>query len=141
MTSGSERYPSGPNGERSSYMYFYPPTNRDVGGGMPGEKPPLLVKSHGGPTSAASPGFNLVVQYFTSRGFAVADVNYGGSTGYGRGYRELLKDNWGVVDVEDCSAAATHLARGTCRPLAAGNRRWQRGRVHDSCVPGLHGRL
>merc|ERR1719460_1613393 len=77
---------------------------------MPGEKPPLLVKSHGGPTSAASPGFNLVVQYFTSRGFAVADVNYGGSTGYGRGYRELLKDNWGVVDVEDCSAAATHLA-------------------------------
>lgn len=105
------KYPSGPNGERSSYMYFYPPTNRDVGGGMPGEKPPLLVKSHGGPTSAASPGFNLVVQYFTSRGFAVADVNYGGSTGYGRGYRELLKDNWGVVDVEDCSAAATHLAR------------------------------
>jgi len=103
-------YPSGPGGRRS-YMYYYPPTNKDVGMGLPGEKPPLLVKSHGGPTSAASPGYNLVVQYFTSRGFAVADVNYGGSTGYGRSYRERLKGSWGIVDVEDCAAAAEHLAR------------------------------
>jgi dipeptidyl aminopeptidase/acylaminoacyl peptidase len=74
------------------------------------ERPPLLVFIHGGPTSAARPMLQLGVQYWTSRGFAVVDVNYGGSTGYGRAYRELLERAWGIVDVEDCEAAAHYLA-------------------------------
>ena len=72
-------------------------------------KPPLLVKIHGGPTSAASTAYNLRIQYWTSRGYTVADVNYGGSTGYGREYRDRLKGNWGVVDVDDCTNIALHL--------------------------------
>jgi dipeptidyl aminopeptidase/acylaminoacyl peptidase len=70
----------------------------------------LLVLSHGGPTSAARPVLDLVKQFWTSRGFALVDVNYGGSTGYGRPYRERLQGRWGIVDVEDCVAAATFLA-------------------------------
>jgi dipeptidyl aminopeptidase/acylaminoacyl peptidase len=69
------------------------------------------VEIHGGPTSAAEPVFSTAVQYWTSRGFAVVDVNYGGSTGYGRAFREELLGQWGVVDVADCLAAARHLAR------------------------------
>jgi dipeptidyl aminopeptidase/acylaminoacyl peptidase len=69
------------------------------------------VEIHGGPTSAASPVFSTGVQYWTSRGFAVVDVNYGGSTGYGRAFREELLGQWGIVDVADCLAAARHLAR------------------------------
>ena len=75
-----------------------------------GELPPLLVSVHGGPTSAAQPAFRLAVQFWTTRGFAVVDVNYGGSTGYGRAYRSLLDGAWGIVDVEDACAAATYLA-------------------------------
>lgn len=75
-----------------------------------GERPPLIVKSHGGPTSAASAALDPRIQYWTSRGFAVADVNYGGSTGYGRSYRDLLAGAWGEVDVEDCVTVATSLA-------------------------------
>ncbi len=75
-----------------------------------GERPPLLVKSHGGPTAAASAAFDPRIQYWTSRGFAVADVNYGGSTGHGRAYRDLLEGQWGLVDVEDCLAVAEALA-------------------------------
>ena len=76
-----------------------------------GEQPPLLVKSHGGPTSATSAALDPRIQFWTSRGFAVADVNYGGSTGYGRPYRDLLEERWGIVDVEDCVAVAQTLAR------------------------------
>jgi len=77
----------------------------------PGEAPPLLVLIHGGPTAAARPQLQLGTQYWTSRGFAVVDVNYGGSTGYGRAYREQLRGTWGVVDLDDCEAAARWLAQ------------------------------
>jgi dipeptidyl aminopeptidase/acylaminoacyl peptidase len=93
----------------TSYAFFYPPQNKDYTA-PPEEKPPLIVKSHGGPTAATSSAFNLRIQYWTSRGFAFVDVNYGGSTGYGREYRQRLKDNWGIVDVDDCSNAAKYLA-------------------------------
>ena len=102
------KYPS--QGGRFSYMFYYPPKNPDYVGLTDEERPPLLVKTHGGPTAATSANFNPTIQYWTSRGFAVADVNYGGSTGYGRPYRELLKGTWGIVDVEDAAAAATYLA-------------------------------
>lgn len=98
------------------YAYYYPPRNRDFVGPA-GEKPPLLVLSHGGPTGASGATLNLGIQYWTSRGFAVVDVNYGGSTGYGRAFRERLKGNWGVVDVDDCVGAALYLAgRGDADP-------------------------
>ncbi len=92
----------------SAHAFFYPPHNRDVVA-LRGEKPPLLVMSHGGPTSAVSTTLNLAIQYWTSRGIAVLDVNYGGSTGYGRTYRERLKGQWGIVDVDDCVNAARYL--------------------------------
>jgi dipeptidyl aminopeptidase/acylaminoacyl peptidase len=91
-------------------VLFYPPTSPERTGPA-GELPPLLVMIHGGPTSAASPVLALSVQYWTSRGFAVVDVDYGGSTGYGRPYREELLDQWGVVDVADCLAAAAWLGK------------------------------
>lgn len=92
----------------TAYANYYPPANPDYRAPA-GELPPLLVLSHGGPTSAAPTLFNLNLQYWTSRGFAVVDVNYGGSTGYGRAYRERLNGNWGVVDVDDCVNAARFL--------------------------------
>jgi dipeptidyl aminopeptidase/acylaminoacyl peptidase len=95
-------------GGLTAHAFFYPPKNRDFAAGA-GEKPPLIVISHGGPTSAASSVFSLSIQYWTSRGFAVVDVNYGGSTGYGRAYRERLNGQWGVVDVNDCVNAASYL--------------------------------
>ena len=94
--------------DRIAHGLFYRPRS-DRAHGPEGTTPPLLVLSHGGPTSAAQPGLNLAIQFWTTRGFAVIDVNYGGSTGYGREYRELLRDSWGIVDVEDCIAAANHL--------------------------------
>ena len=99
-------YPTG-DGLRA-HAFYYPPRNRDFVA-LPGEKPPLLVLSHGGPTAAASSALNLRVQYFTSRGIAVLDVNYRGSTGYGRAYRRALEGRWGVADAEDCVAGARHL--------------------------------
>ena len=75
-----------------------------------GEKPPLLVKCHGGPTSSASSTLDLRIQYWTSRGISVLDVIYGGSSGFGREYRERLDGNWGIVDVHDCVKGARHLA-------------------------------
>jgi len=103
-------------GGRIAHALYYAPTSPDHVG-PDGERPPLLVDIHGGPTSAARSQFQLGVQFWTSRGFAVVDVNYGGSTGYGRGFRDLLRGQWGVVDVEDCCAAATFLAeRGDVDP-------------------------
>lgn len=93
----------------TAHAFYYPPQNKDYTA-TEGERPPLLVKSHGGPTSACSPTLSLSIQYWTSRGIAVLDVNYGGSTGYGRDYRERLKDQWGIVDVDDCVNGARYLA-------------------------------
>jgi len=95
-------------GGLTSHGLFYAPRNRDYVA-PDGERPPLLVKSHGGPTSAASSAMSLAIQYLTSRGIAVLDVNYGGSTGYGRAYRERLQGQWGVVDVDDCVNGARYL--------------------------------
>lgn len=95
-----------------AYAFFYKPHNDDFEA-PEGDRPPLIVISHGGPTSSASPTLSLSIQYWTSRGFAVLDVNYGGSAGYGRPYRERLNGRWGVVDVNDCSNGALYLtARG-----------------------------
>ncbi|NDJ55115.1 MAG: S9 family peptidase [Chloroflexi bacterium] len=91
-----------------AYAIFYPPHNPAFVGPA-GEQPPLIVISHGGPTSASKARLYLGIQYWTSRGFGVVDVNYGGSTGYGRAYRERLKGNWGIVDVMDCINAARYL--------------------------------
>ena len=100
-------YPSADG--RTAHALYYAPTS-PTHEGPPGERPPLLVMTHGGPTSAARPMLDMRTQYWTSRGFAVVDVNYGGSTGYGRPYRELLNGRWGIVDVEDVQAAARWLA-------------------------------
>lgn len=100
-------YPS-ENG-RTAHAFHYPPANRDFRG-PEGGKPPLIVVSHGGPTGMAVNTLKLSIQYWTSRGFAVLDVNYAGSSGFGREYRHALRGAWGVVDVEDCVAGARHLA-------------------------------
>lgn len=92
----------------TAHGFFYPPQSLDYRA-PGGERPPLLVKSHGGPTSSAATALSLTIQYWTSRGIGVLDVNYGGSTGYGRAYRERLKDRWGVVDVDDCANGARYL--------------------------------
>jgi dipeptidyl aminopeptidase/acylaminoacyl peptidase len=99
----------GAGARRRAYAQFYPPASADSRG-PEGELPPLLVVIHGGPTGSAVPVMSLGVQYWTSRGFAVVDVNYGGSTGYGRAYRQELLGEWGVIDVADCLAAARRLA-------------------------------
>ncbi len=91
----------------TAHAFYYPPTNPNFKG-MPGELPPLVVHAHGGPTGQTYASFNLATQYLTSRGFAVIDVNYGGSSGYGREYRDRLKRNWGVVDVDDSVNAAMY---------------------------------
>ncbi|MBX7223312.1 MAG: S9 family peptidase [Blastocatellia bacterium] len=92
----------------TAYAFLYLPKNNDFTA-LEGEKPPLLVKSHGGPTGATTTVLRLAIQYWTSRGFAVLDVDYGGSTGYGRAYRERLREQWGVVDVDDCANGARYL--------------------------------
>ena len=97
------------DGAPAAYGWFYPPTNASVMGPA-GERPPLVVMIHGGPTSDAVPFFSLAKQFWTSRGFAVVDVNHRGSTGFGREFRNLLDGQWGIVDVEDCCAAALWLA-------------------------------
>ena len=96
----------------SAYALFYPPANQDYSG-SPDELPPLIVFSHGGPTAAARTFLQTIIQYWTSRGIALVDVNYGGSTGYGRVYRERLRGKWGVVDTADCVAAAKYLVESS----------------------------
>ncbi len=93
----------------TAYGFYYPPTNPDFAA-PEGDLPPLIVESHGGPTSQSSSALSLKRQFWTSRGFAILDVNYGGSTGYGREYRNRLQGNWGLVDVEDCVSGAEYLA-------------------------------
>jgi dipeptidyl aminopeptidase/acylaminoacyl peptidase len=93
----------------TAFANYYAPLNPDFSAPA-GEKPPLVVKCHGGPTSSASSSLSVGIQYWTSRGIAVIDVDYGGSTGYGRAYRDRLKGQWGIVDVDDCVNAARHTA-------------------------------
>jgi dipeptidyl aminopeptidase/acylaminoacyl peptidase len=102
----------------TAFAFYYPPHNRDYVA-PENERPPLIVHSHGGPTGATDDVFDLGTQYWTSRGFAVVDVNYGGSTGYGRDYRRRLEGQWGVVDIDDCVNVARYLVE---RGLADGNR-------------------
>ncbi|MFL5260419.1 MAG: prolyl oligopeptidase family serine peptidase [Hyphomicrobiales bacterium] len=97
-------------GNRTAYGLFYPPRNADYAG-LDSEKPPLVVRCHGGPTAAALSTLSLGIQFWTSRGIAVLDINYGGSTGFGRAYRDRLHHSWGVVDVDDCISGAKHLVR------------------------------
>jgi dipeptidyl aminopeptidase/acylaminoacyl peptidase len=99
-------YPT--TGGNTAFGLFYPPRNPNFVGPA-AEKPPLLVRCHGGPTSSASSALNLTTQFWSSRGIAVLDVNYGGSSGYGRAYRERLHGNWGIVDVDDCVSGAKFL--------------------------------
>jgi dipeptidyl aminopeptidase/acylaminoacyl peptidase len=92
----------------TAHAFIYPPRHPEYTG-TPGEQPPLIVIGHGGPTAATTARFEVAIQYWTTRGFAVADVNYGGSSGYGRPYRERLNGQWGIVDVEDVVNAARYL--------------------------------
>src|SRR5207249_3940962 len=110
-------------GGLTAHGYFYPPQNRDYVAPAD-QKPPLLVISHGGPTSASSTSLRYATQYWTSRGIAVLDVNYGGSSGYGRAYRERLNGQWGIVDVDDCVNGARYLVE---RGEVDGNRLAIRG--------------
>ena len=96
-------------GGRTAHAFYYPPRNPDFVA-PEGERAPLLVKSHGGPTGAAQTALDLSIQFWTSRGFGVVDVNYGGSTGYGTEYRRRLNGTWGITDVDDCVNAARFLA-------------------------------
>ena len=101
-------FATGKNGEAFAHSFYYPPCN-DVFVASDNEKPPLIVMCHGGPTGSTSTALNLKIQFWTSRGFAVLDVNYRGSTGYGRDYRQQLNGEWGVADIEDVVCGAEHL--------------------------------
>src|SRR4029453_16870674 len=140
-------------GGRTAHALYYPPANRDAQG-PEGERPPLVVASHGGPTSGVVSELRIGFQYFTSRGIAVVDgdcptvssfspsrgiagvdVDYGGSTGYGRAYRKRLEGQWGIVDVDDCVAAARHLAaRGDPAPAPAAIRGGSAGGYTTLCA-------
>ncbi|MDN3258490.1 prolyl oligopeptidase family serine peptidase [Streptomyces sp. CSDS2] len=105
----------GPDG-REVHAHVYPP-HHPARTAPDGARPPYVIRAHGGPTSRSPLVLDLTIAYFTSRGIGVAEVNYGGSTGYGRAYRERLRERWGVVDVEDCAAVARALAaEGTADP-------------------------
>jgi dipeptidyl aminopeptidase/acylaminoacyl peptidase len=107
-------------GDRTAHAFYYAPRNAACHPPA-GARPPLIVIGHGGPIAAADPTFDLKVQFWTTRGFAVVDVNYGGSTGFGRDYRQRLNGQWGIVDVDDAICAARHLVetdRADARRLA-----------------------
>ena len=114
-------YPT--TGGRTAHAFFYPPVNADAQA-PEGTLPPVIVISHGGPTSMASNTLKLATQYWTSRGIGVLDVNYGGSSGFGRAYRDALRGQWGIVDVDDCIAGARYLV---AQCLADGERLIIRG--------------
>jgi dipeptidyl aminopeptidase/acylaminoacyl peptidase len=100
----------------TAHGFFYRPANANYQGAV-NEKPPLLVLSHGGPTAASTTVKSLIIQYWTTRGVGILDVNYGGSTGFGRAYRDRLKGSWGIVDVDDCVNGARFLVtRGDADP-------------------------
>jgi len=101
-------FPTGINGDETANALFYRPANPDFEG-PPDSRPPLIVLAHGGPTAPAKSQLSLAIRFWTSRGFSVVDVNYRGSSGFGRSYRQKLEKQWGVVDVEDCVAAAKFL--------------------------------
>jgi dipeptidyl aminopeptidase/acylaminoacyl peptidase len=105
----SATFPTGEDGTEQAHAYYYPPRNPAVEP-PDGERPPLVTNVHGGPTGRVSPILNLSVAFFTSRGIGVVDVNYRGSTGYGRAYRDRLKGEWGIADVKDCVNVAKYLA-------------------------------
>ncbi|MDB5915891.1 MAG: peptidase [Massilia sp.] len=129
-------YPT--SGNRQAHAFYYPPRNAHYQG-APGAKPPLMVISHGGPTSMATNTLKLATQYWTSRGFAVLDVNYGGSSGFGRAYRDALKGQWGVVDVDDCVAGARYLAtRGMVDPERLVIRGGSAGGLTTLCALTFH---
>jgi dipeptidyl aminopeptidase/acylaminoacyl peptidase len=102
-------------GDRTAHGWYYPPRHPDFEGPAD-ERPPLLVHTHGGPTAHVTAELQMDVVYWTSRGFGVVAVNYGGSTGFGRAYRERLKGTWGIVDTADCIAAARYLAESDVDP-------------------------
>lgn len=125
-------------GGQTAHALYYPPTNPEFQA-PDGELPPLLVTSHGGPTAQVIDQLSLAVQYYTSRGFAVVDVDYGGSTGYGRTYRQRLHGNWGVVDTEDCINAARHLAdEGLADPKRLAIRGGSAGGYTTLCALTFH---
>jgi dipeptidyl aminopeptidase/acylaminoacyl peptidase len=118
---GAIEFPT--EGGLTAHAFFYAPKSIEYTA-PEGELPPLVVLSHGGPTGATGTSLSLQTQYWTSRGFAVLDVNYGGSTGYGRAYRERLNGTWGIVDIDDCVNGAKYLVN---EGLVDGNRLTIRG--------------
>lgn len=132
----SVSYPS--SGHRTAHAFYYPPCNAAYEA-APGERPPLMVISHGGPTGMASNTLKLATQFWTSRGFAVLDVNYGGSSGFGRAYRDALKGQWGVIDVDDCVAGARYITnRGLADPERLVIRGGSAGGLTTLCALTFH---
>ncbi|HEX9172043.1 MAG TPA: prolyl oligopeptidase family serine peptidase, partial [Telluria sp.] len=129
-------YPS--SGGRTAHAFHYPPANARFAPPA-GELPPLIVIGHGGPTGMATSTLKLATQFWTSRGFAVLDVNYGGSSGFGRAYRDALKGQWGVIDVEDCVAGARYLAeQGLVDPARLVIRGGSAGGLTTLCALAFH---
>jgi dipeptidyl aminopeptidase/acylaminoacyl peptidase len=116
------------SGGATAHAFFYPPANAEFEA-PEGELPPLIVQSHGGPTSHATPALDREILFWTSRGIGVVDVNYRGSSGFGRPYREALNGTWGIVDTDDCIAAAKFLA-------AAGEADGERLAIHGGSAGG-----
>ncbi|MES2017026.1 MAG: S9 family peptidase [Pseudomonadota bacterium] len=129
-------YPT--SGNRTAHAFYYPPCSAGFEP-EPGTRAPLMVISHGGPTGMASNTLKLATQFWTSRGFAVLDVNYGGSSGFGREYRDALKGQWGVIDVDDCVAGARYLAnRGLVDPERLVIRGGSAGGLTTLCALTFH---